>query len=113
MDNWNIVEHDGNPSESGVYDVVLIYDDVKRVQKDEYGLLGDLVPTGKRFAVRSNSYFGDALFVKGWAMKGQPDTGFVWSEECGSYPNEQVYAWLPLREYPDIELPEGIEWKDE
>ena len=47
----------------------------------------------------------------GWIMKDQPKEGLVWHEESGSYPSESVYAWLPLRDYPDISLPEGVDWE--
>lgn len=90
-EEWKIVEKDGNPDTEGLYDVVLI------------------VSEGK-LAVRETRYFGDAAEYHGWIMDDQPEEGLVWTEETGSYPGERVYAWLPAREYPDIELPEGVEW---
>lgn len=107
---WNVVSKHGNPTKVGVYDVVLIYDQVERV--DEGYDRDSLIPTGKQFAVRESRYFADATHAPGWIMKDQPDHGLVWFQESGSYVNETVYAWMPLREYPDIELPEGVEWEE-
>lgn len=105
---WNIVSKHGNPNKEGVYDVILIYDQVERV--DEGYDEDSFIPTGKKFAIQETRWFGPAGFNDGWIMKGQPKEGLVWHEESGSYFNESVYAWLPLREYPDIDLPEGVEW---
>ena len=69
-------------------------------------------PTGKQLATRDSRWFGDAAKAGcgEWAMKDQPDYGLVWTEETGSYSNERVYAWLPQRDYPGIDLPEGVQW---
>lgn len=93
---WNKVTFYGNPSKKGVYDVILIYEE-----------------DGKKYATRESRYFADASHAPGWIMNGQPKEGMVWFEESGSYPNERVYAWLPEREYPDIDLPDDVEWKEE
>jgi hypothetical protein len=103
---WNYVDRHGNPDKEGEYDVILIY--------DESRYIGDNIwePTGKKFAVRETRYFGDASKFEGWVMKDQPEEGLAWSEECGSYMNERVYAWYPPREFPDVELPDDVEWAE-
>ena len=111
MPYWNYVAKHGNPDKEGLYDVILIYDQVERV--DEGYTEDSFIPTGKQFAVRESRWFGPARVNDGWIMKDQPKEGLVWHEETGSYWNERVYAWYPLREYPDVELPEGVEWLED
>lgn len=113
MDNWKIVSKDGNPEEAGVYNVVLIYDDMAHIPGKNTGSLEDFIPTGKQFAVVESRCFMEAKKYDAWIMKDQPKEGLVWHEECGSYPNERVYAWLPKREAREIDLPEGVEWSED
>ena len=109
METWRIVKEHGNPKKTGVYDVILIYDEeaVKPDAKATHGFYGsdDYYLTGRTFAFRSSRYFGNAFGRDGWIMKDQPETGLVWLQQSGSFPTERVYAWLPPRNYPDIELP--------
>lgn len=100
--NWKIVEKDGNPTSEGTYDVILIYNGWDKEKQQ---------PNDELFATRDTRWFGDAEANEGWVMKGQPDHGLVWTEETGSSPNERVYAWLPQRDYPDIDLPDGVKWE--
>ena len=113
MEQWRIVERDGNPEKEGIYDVVLIYDEVtaKEVKNEHIVPSYEYELTGRQFAFMDSRSFEDAKRCGSWAMKGQPDEGLVWSQESGSCYNERVYAWLPPREFPDIELPEGVEWE--
>lgn len=111
--NWHIVSKDGNPEKEGVYDCVLIHEE--RKLKDPETLNTDReewIPTGRVLAVRETRWFGPAAPGDGWLMKDQPKEGLAWHEECGSHIDEWVYAWLQEREYPDIELPEGVIWEE-
>lgn len=99
-DGWKIVKTDGNPTEPGTYDVVIIYpkwDSVRQCRSD------------KMLAERTSRWFGEAKENHGWLMEGQPREGLAWTEECGSYDGEQVYAWLPVRGC-EVPLPEGVKW---
>lgn len=111
QEKWKIVSKDGNPDKEGVYDCVLIYQ--QKILKNPEDLNTDReewIPTGKIIAFRDSRWFGPASPNDGWIMEDQPKTGLAWHEESGSYIGESVYAWLPDREYPDIELPDGVEW---
>lgn len=103
--DWRCVEKDGNPDAEGMYHVILIYSGWDSEKRE---------PNGELYATREARWFGDAVKAgfENWVMRDQPDHGLVWTEETGSYPNERVYAWLPRRDYPDIELPEGVKWDD-
>lgn len=110
--NWKIVANDGNPEKEGIYDCVLIHE--KKTLKDMTKLNTneeEWIPTGEMYAVRESRWFGPARPDDSWIMKDQPKEGLVWHEECGSYMDEYVYAWLPMRDYPEIELPDGVEWE--
>ena len=113
MNDWKIVAKEGNPEKEGVYDVILIYEETKYVGPEGEHRICDerWIKTGKRYAVRDSRWFGMARENDGWIMNDQPKKGLVWHEESGSYPSESVYAWLPLRDYPDISLPEGVDWE--
>lgn len=117
MNDWKIVAKEGNPEKEGVYDVILIYEETKYVGPEGEHRISDEcwiktgIKTGKRYAVRDSRWFGMARENDGWIMKDQPKEGLVWHEESGSYPSESVYAWLPQRDYPDISLPEGVDWE--
>ncbi len=102
--DWKIVERDGNPAVEGEYDVILIYHGWDSEKQE---------PTDELFATRDARWFGDAVKAgcENWVMKDQPDHGLVWTEQTGSSPNERVYAWLPQRDYPQIDLPEGVKWE--
>ncbi len=115
MEDWKYVAKDGNPEKEGVYDCVLIWEERKAKDPGKEGVLTDdnFESTGRVLAFFDSRYFGPAEKYEGWIMKDQPNEGLVWTEECGSYSGERVYAWLPARLYPDIELPEGVEWKDD
>lgn len=111
MEDWKIVTKDGNPETAGVYDCILLHEEMRCLHPEKDILReDDYVKTGRTIAIRDSRYFGPAERVAGWIMKDQPNEGLVWSEESGSYSGEWVYAWLPARVYPDIELPEGVEW---
>ena len=112
--NWKIVSKDGNPEKEGLYDCVLIHEEMKlknpsmlNTDQEEW------IPTGKVFAICDERLFGSAEINKDWIMEGQPNKGLAWIKQSGSYSNETVYAWLPKREFPDIELPTGVEWSNE
>ena len=47
--------------------------------------------------------------IRGWTMDGEPDSGFAWTEECGSISGERVYAWMPMEDIGIADLPEGVE----
>ena len=111
MENWKIVTKDGNPDKEGIYDAILIHEDLQLVNPDALTEDEQYEKTGKVFAVRDSRWFGPVSKDRSWVMKDQPEEGLVWYEECGSYTNEYVYAWLPARHYPEIELPEGVEWE--
>ena len=113
MSDWKIVARDGNPEKEGVYDVILIYEEAKYKGPEGEHLISEesWEKTGQRFAVRDSRWFGMARADDGWIMKDQPKEGLVWHEETGSYMGESVYAWLHMRDYPEIELPECVEWE--
>lgn len=114
MEDWKIVACDGNPEKEGIYDCVLIHE--KKELKDPAALNTgneEWISTGKLYAVRDSRWFGPAKPNDGWLMKGQPKEGLAWHEESGSYMDEYVYAWLPQRKVPDIQLPEGVEWDED
>lgn len=46
-------------------------------------------------------------------MIDQPDIGLVWTEQTGSFPNEQVYAWLEISKTELPKLPEGLKYDDD
>lgn len=115
MEQWRVVERDGNPAEEGVYDVVLISpvgtfeqhgDEVCYMEEKDWR------PDGTERAVIESRWFGPAHVGVDWLMKDQPKEGLAWHEESGSYYKERVYAWLPRREMPEIELPEGVTWEE-
>ncbi len=88
------------PTREGPYWTVLIF--------DEYN---DGKPTGKKNATMRMRYFGKREEYEGWIMSDEPeDAELVWTEECGSYLNEHVYAWAPLDALPLPDLPEGIDY---
>lgn len=98
---WNYVEKDGNPKESGVYWVTLIYPEWK-----------DGKETGKLMADVGSRYYADLdkePELKGWIMDGEPEHGFAWTEECGSTSGEKVHAWMPIESIEIADLPEGVE----
>lgn len=114
MEDWKIAACDGNPEKEGIYDCILIHE--KKELKDPATLnWGDeeWISTGKLYAVRDSRLFGPAKPNDCWLMKGQPKEGLAWHEESGSYMDEYVYAWLPQRKVPDIQLPEGVEWDED
>ena len=108
---WKYVNKDGNPDKEGRYDVILIYEETEKVITGEFVSDYDLIPPGKKLAVRDTRYFGDADKIKGWIMSGQPEEGLVWSERDESYYGEKVWAWLPEQDIPEAELPDGVEWE--
>ena len=113
MENWKIVAKDGNPTEEGVYDTILIHDDAYMENPNEQDASKQRwVKTKKTYAVQESRWYGEATKDDGWLMDGQPKEGLAWHEECGSYGGEWVYAWLPKKEHPNVELPEGVEWMD-
>ena len=94
MEKWRIVSKDGNPDKHGFYDAVVIW-------RDEDGIM--------RAEIDGREY-GPAELNGSFVMDGQPKEGLAWISHTGGYIGEQVYAWLPLREYPEIDLPEGVVW---
>lgn len=98
---WNYVEKDGNPEKAGLYWVTLIYPERKDGKK-----------TGKFMAEVDTRYFADLdkeSDLRGLTMDGEPDSGFAWTEECGSISGERVHAWMPMEDIRIAELPEGVE----
>lgn len=98
---WNYVEKDGNPKMAGLYWVTLIYPERKDGKK-----------TGKFMAEVDTRYFADLdkePDLRGLTMDGEPDSGFAWTEECGSISGERVCAWTPMEDIGIAELPEGVE----
>lgn len=98
--NWRYVEKNGNPTKEGVYWVTLIYDEYKNGKK-----------TGRMVASVDSRFYGDISDNKNlasWKMKGEPDTGLVWTMESGSAMSERVLAWMPMEEIEIAELPEGV-----
>lgn len=78
---WNYVEKDGNPKKAGLYWVTLIYPERKDGKK-----------TGKFMAEVDTRYFADLdkePDLRGLTMDGEPDSGFAWTEECGSISGEK------------------------
>lgn len=78
---WNYVEKDGNPKKAGLYWVTLIYPERKDGKK-----------TGKFMAEVDTRYFADLdkeSDLRGLTMDGEPDSGFAWTEECGSISGER------------------------
>jgi len=104
---WNYVDKDGNPKEAGVYHVTLLYPELDLVEGRYWK------PTGKMLVTIDDRFFADLTRrpdLAYWKMCGQPDSGLVWTTECGSYANETVWAWAEIEEQPFPErLPAGVE----
>lgn len=113
MEHWNIVNEVGNPKEEGLYPAVIIFNEVEHHPEKESDACDGWIPTGKRKAFVDTRYFCDAKKrdLEAWIMKDQPKEGLVWTEESGSAYGESVYAWLPGPRYPNIKLPDGVEWE--
>lgn len=101
---WKYVSIDGNPTEPGDYLVALIYDEWHGGE-----------PTGRQLATVCTRYFCDAKREgrENWVMAGEPASGLVWMQECGSWANEHVLAWMPWDCVRNVQLPDGVEWGDE
>lgn len=100
MVNWHYVDTEGNPSTPGTYWVVVVYDEYR-----------DSKPTGRKLADVETRVLADIddASNNNWVMHGQPDSGLLWMEECGSGFNEYVWAWAPMEETPFPErLPVGV-----
>lgn len=97
---WHIVAEEGNPKNTGVYLVVLIYNEWN------CGI------TKQKNVTVDTRWFGNIEDSCDWAMNDQPDTGLVWTEQTGSLPNESVYAWLEIPESELPRLPEGLKYKE-
>lgn len=81
--NWNYIEKDGNPKTKGRYIVVLIYDGY-----DENG------KTEEKHSVIDIRYYGPAFGVDKI-----DESSYTWITEnpgAGGYPEEVVWAWMPL-----------------
>lgn len=100
MKKWNYVDTDGKPKSHGLYWVTLIYPERKNGRK-----------TGRLMAEVCTRYFADLdnePDLKGWVMDGEPDSGFAWTEECGSISGEKVHAWMPIEDVTIADLPVGV-----
>ena len=99
-EGWRYVLKDGNPEEPGVYWTTLIYDECK---DNEF--------TGRKCATVESRMFADLdkePFLAAWIMNGQPETGLAWTQESGSWYNEEVWAWKPVEEIEMADLPSGV-----
>lgn len=92
------MDTDGNPEKTGIYLTVLLY--------PEHDVENE---TRRMLATVDTRWFGAR---DSWAMEGQPEEGFVWSEESGSSWHERVYAWAELVEIGEtVRLPDGVDWE--
>lgn len=107
---WKIVKEDGNPEKEGIYVCVLIHEKMHLMDGKTGNNKEDWIHTGRKLAVQDSRWFGPATQNDNWLMKDQPKKGLAWHEECGSFVDEYVYAWLPNWNYPEIKLPDGVEW---
>ncbi len=99
---WNYVAKDGNPTKEGKYWVTLIHPEMRKVGENKWE------PTGTMLAIVEQRWFGDASLCPDWIMSDQPKEGLVWTEECGSWQDESVYAWMEIEDVPMADLPEGV-----
>ena len=97
---WHYMDTEGRPKKEGVYWVTLIFSGWDREKQE---------PNNERLVTVETRYFGSAEANSGWVMEDEPEEGNVWTEECGSMPNERVWAWAEMEEtpFPD-RLPDGV-----
>ena len=96
---WRIVETDGNPTEEGKYQVVLLFNGWNKEKKQ---------PSKNQFSTVSERYFCERTEENDpFVMSGQ-EGDLVWLSDACGYPNENVFAWRLIEDIEIPTLPKGV-----